>query len=69
MIRHLSQTFYEDDSESPDGNVLLSRQGGRPFVLATILGRRFQQGPWLDYVKPYHLNPAVIYQNIHEAGG
>lgn len=49
--------------------MLLSRQGGRPFVLATILGRRFQQGPWLDYVKPYHLNPAVIHQNIHEAGG
>ncbi|MCE7946589.1 MAG: hypothetical protein DYG88_04075 [Chloroflexi bacterium CFX4] len=70
MIRHLSQAFYEDDdNEAPDGNVLLSRHTERPFVLATILGRRFQQGPWLDYVKPYHLNPSVIHQNIHEAGG
>lgn len=69
MIRHLSRAFYEGDENAPDGNVLLSTGKERPFVLATILGRRFQQGPWLDYVKPYNLNPAVIHENIHEAGG
>ncbi|GAB4546564.1 MAG: hypothetical protein OHK0023_06400 [Anaerolineae bacterium] len=68
MIRHLSQGYFEEDAEAPDGNVLLSKTG-HPFILGTILGRRFQQGPWLDYVKPYNLNPAVIHTNIHEAGG
>src|SRR5215813_7409944 len=71
MIRHLSQAYFEEKErdETPDGNVLLSKGSTRPFVLATILGKRFQQGPWLDYVKPYNLNPSVIHTNIHEAGG
>src|SRR5258708_4071648 len=69
MIKRLSRAFYDSDENAPDGNVLLSIGKERPFVLATILGRRFQQGPWLDYVKPYNLNPSVIHENIHEAGG
>lgn len=68
MIRYLTRAYFDTDEESPDGNVLLSKTG-RPYVLAVILGKRFQQGPWLDYVKPYNLNPAVIHTNIHEAGG
>jgi len=68
MIRHLTRSYYEVDEESPDGNVLLSKDS-RPFILATILGKRFQQGSWLDYIKPYNLNPAVIHTNVHEAGG
>ncbi len=67
MIRHLVRGYAEMDEENPDGNVLLARD--EPIVLATLLGRRFQQGPWLDYIKPYNLNPAVIHENIHEAGG
>jgi hypothetical protein len=69
MLWHLAQPHYEDDIESPDGNVLLSKGGARPFVLADILGKRFQQTFWIDYVKPYNLNPSVIHHNIHEAGG
>ncbi len=69
MIWHLTRPYYPDDEESPDGNVLLSKGETRPFVLGNILGKRFQQGPWLDYIKPYNLNPAVIHENIHEAGG
>jgi hypothetical protein len=69
MIWHLAQPYYEDDTDAPDGNVLLSKSGKRPFVLATILGKRFQQSTWIDYVKPYNLNPSVIHTNIHEAGG
>jgi hypothetical protein len=71
MIRHLTRAHYDgdgDDPDGPDGNVLVSRTE-RPYVMAVILGKRFQQGPWLDYVKPYNLNPAVIHTNIHEAGG
>src|SRR5262249_25312181 len=60
MVWHLTHPYYEDDEESPDGNVLLSKGSTRPFVLANILGKRFQQGVWIDYVKPYNLNPAVI---------
>ncbi len=70
MIRHLTQSYFDEpDENSPDGNVLLSKGKHPPIVLATLLGKRFQQGPWLDYVKPYNLNPAVIHENIHEAGG
>src|SRR5579859_1434413 len=65
----LSQPLIADDEESPDGNVLLSKAGARPFILANILGKRFQQGFWMDYVKPYNLNPSVIHTNLHEAGG
>jgi hypothetical protein len=69
MLWHLAQPYYDDDIEAPDGNVLLSKGSARPFVLANILGKRFQQAIWIDYVKPYNLNPAVIHRNIHEAGG
>src|SRR5258708_35954697 len=69
MIKRLSRAFYDSDENAPDGNVLLSIGKERRVVLATILGRRFQQGPWLDYVKPYNLNPSVSHENIHEAGG
>jgi hypothetical protein len=69
MIKHLSTPLYDDSDDVPDGNVLLSKSAHRPVVLAAVLGRRFRQGPWLDYVKPYHLNPSVNQENIHEAGG
>ncbi len=69
LIRHLTRAYYEGDEDAPDGNVLLSNRTKHPLVLATLLGRRFQQGPWLDYVKPYNLNPSVIHSNLHEAGG
>src|SRR5215468_797751 len=69
MLWHLTHPYYEDDEEAPDGNILLSKGSTRPFVLANILGKRFQQGVWIDYVKPYNLNPAVIHTNLHEAGG
>src|SRR5689334_17262385 len=69
MIWHLSHPYYTDDEKAPDGNVLLSKGTPLPYVLGNILGKRFQQGEWLDYVKPYNLNPSVIHENIHEAGG
>ncbi|MEP7289261.1 MAG: hypothetical protein ABI947_26210 [Chloroflexota bacterium] len=69
MIWHLTRPYFEDDEEAPDGNVLLSKGATRPFVLADLLGKRFQQGGWMDYVKPYNLNPSVVHSNIHEAGG
>src|SRR5258708_21279453 len=69
MIWHMARPYHEDDEDAPDGNVLLSTGSARPFVLGTILGKRFQQGPWIDYVKPYNLNPSVVHTNIHEAGG
>ncbi len=69
MIWHVTHPYYDDDEDAPDGNVLLSKGSTRPFVLANILGKRFQQGTWMDYVKPYNLNPAVIHTNLHEAGG
>ncbi len=69
MLWHLAQRHYEDDIDSPDGNVLLSKGSARPFVLANILGKRFQQAVWIDYVKPYNLNPSVNHRNLHEAGG
>ena len=67
MIRHLTRSYFAVDEDAPDGNVLLAKN--EPLVLATLLGRRFQQGPWLDYVRPYNLNPAVIHENLHQAGG
>ncbi len=69
MLWHLTSPYTEDNEDSPDGNVLLSKGSTRPFVLGNVLGKRFQQGAWLDYVKPYNLNPSVIHTNIHEAGG
>ncbi len=69
LLWHLTQPYQKDDEKSPDGNVLLSTGKTRPFVMANILGKRFQQGPWIDYVKPYNLNPAVTHKNIHEPGG
>jgi hypothetical protein len=66
---HLARPYYEDNEDSPDGNVLLSKGTTRPFVLGNILGKRFQQGTWIDYVRAYNLNPAVIHSNVHEAGG
>lgn len=69
MLWYLVQPHYDDDQQSPDGNVLLSKGTTRPFVLGTILGKRFQQSAWIDYVKPYNLNPSVIHENVHEAGG
>jgi hypothetical protein len=69
LIKHISQSFFEDGDDVPDGNVLLSKAGHRPVVLSALLGKRFRQGPWLDYIKPYNLNPSVYHENIHEAGG
>ncbi|HVO41207.1 MAG TPA: hypothetical protein VMT34_01230 [Aggregatilineales bacterium] len=69
IIWHLAGGYYDDPEDTPDGNVLLTRGLKRPLVLGTILGRRFQQGPWIDYVKPYNLNPSVTPENINEAGG
>jgi hypothetical protein len=69
MVWHFSRPFYEDDETAPDGNVLLSKGTPLPFVLGNILGKRFQQGAWIDYIKTYNLNPSVIHENIHEAGG
>src|SRR3954447_26842760 len=66
MLWHLVQPYLAEDTESPDGNVLLSKGNTPPIVLANILGKRFQQSAWIDYVKPYNLNPAVIHDNIHE---
>jgi hypothetical protein len=68
MIRHLTRSYFEGQEEPPDGNVLLSKET-TPIVLGVLLGQRFQQGPWLDYVKPYNLNPAVNHENLHQAGG
>ncbi|MBX3066197.1 MAG: hypothetical protein KF726_24675 [Anaerolineae bacterium] len=68
-IKHLSQSYYDDYDEIPEGNLLLSKGAHRPVVLAALLGKRFRQGPWLDYLKPYNLNPSVYHENIHEAGG
>jgi hypothetical protein len=69
MIRHLTESYYGDeDEDNPDGDVLYAK-GSRRYVLANLLGRRFRQGSWVDYVKPYNLNPAVYHENIHEAGG
>lgn len=69
MIKHLSQWYFNDSDDAPEGNVFLSKDTARPIVLASLLGPRFRQGQWLDYVKPYNLNPAVNHDNIHEAGG
>lgn len=69
MLKHLTQGYFDDGDGAPDGNVLLSRGKSRPVVLGTLLGRRFQQGPWLDYIRPYNLNPAVNHENLHQAGG
>jgi hypothetical protein len=69
MVWHLVRAYHEDDETAPDGNVLLSKGHMRPIVLGNILGKRFQQSSWLDYIKPYNLNPAVIHSNLHEAGG
>jgi hypothetical protein len=69
IIWHLASGYYDDSGDPPDGNVLLAKNLKRPIVLGNILGKRFQQGPWIDYVKPYNLNPAVNHENIHEAGG
>ena len=69
LLWHLTQPFQKEDEQAPDGNVLLSKGKTRSFVMANILGKRFQQGPWIDYVKPYNLNPSVIHKNIHESGG
>lgn len=69
VLWHLAEAYYQDDEDAPDGNVLLSHGTKRPFVLANILGKRFQQSAWIDYVKPYNLNPSVTHENIHEAGG
>ena len=69
LVWHLTHPYYEEDEQSPDGNVLLSKGATRPFVLGSILGKRFQQSVWIDYVKPYNLNPSVIHTNLHEAGG
>ena len=67
LIRHLIRPYLDIDEEAPDGNVLLAKDD--PIVLANLLGRRFQQGAWLDYLKPYNLNPAVYHENIGQAGG
>jgi len=69
MIWYLADPYHPENEESPGGNVLLAKGSTPPLVQASILGRRFRQGAWLDYVKPYNLNPAVIHTNIHEAGG
>src|SRR5258708_4411852 len=69
MIWHMARPYHEDDEDAPGGSVLVARGRARPFGLGTILGKGFQQGPWIDYVKPYNLNPAVVHTNIHEAGG
>src|SRR5260221_3138664 len=69
MIWPVTNPYYDDDEDAPDENVFLSKGSTRPFVLANILGKRFQQGTWMDYVKPYNLNPSVIHTNLHEAGG
>ncbi|MCC7209218.1 MAG: hypothetical protein IT323_18040 [Anaerolineae bacterium] len=68
VLRHLTRAYYDGDDALHDGNVLLSRTFP-PIVLGALLGRRFQQGPWLDYIRPYNLNPAVIHDNLHEAAG
>src|SRR5450432_955087 len=69
MIWHLTHPYYEGDEDNPDGNVLLSKGDLAPFVLGNVLGKRFQQGVWVDYIKPYNLNPSVVHTNIHESGG
>jgi hypothetical protein len=68
MIKHLTQSYFDDGEEAPDGNVLMSKDTP-PVVVATLLGRRFQQGPWIDYIRPYNLNPAVNHENLGQAGG
>src|SRR5260221_2347983 len=68
MIWNLTRPYLDEDEDNPDGNVLLSKGDLRPFVLGNVLGKRFQQGVLVDYIKPYNLNPSVVHTDIDESG-
>lgn len=56
-----------DTNDSNAGNVLITRQNGRQFVLGSVVSERYHRGQTqIESVVPYNLNPSVNHTNIHE---